>query len=173
MKKIALILAALVIGLVSCDDGTASGGGGSGKFKFEGHYDTWQGKLAYKGSLEGDAWIQESWKEGCWEKADIDYNLYFEGDQYWELRNNKMVGGGLFTYTNTHISMYLSDDDSHLHGTQRYTVIDKDTVYFHYIDDDPSGISERYSHILGVILKRSWRKGRIKKIDRTPTFVDD
>jgi len=72
-----------------CDDKSASGvddgnGGGVEAFKLEGHYNiyNWDGKLTGGGEC-----------------------FYFEGNQYWLLRNDDRIqSGGTFTYDDTYFT---------------------------------------------------------------------
>jgi len=171
MKKIVsitLALAALVLGLASCDNGTTSsvGSGSGGKDPLlKGYYEVWGNTNFGKYDTSTDAWISKSWKDGDWFEAKS-WNFYFEGDKYWELFNDKMTAGGTsFSYTKTHITL--------MNSTQRYTVIEKDTIFFHMMNDDTSGLSSGASHLLSRILRKTNRKGHIERINGTPTFIDD
>jgi len=86
MKKIVLItlvLAALVLGLASCNDGSASGGG---EFKFAGHYDVygWNKSLKEDGDTSKDALLR-NWLNGGWSKAKNYNAVYFDGDKWYLL----------------------------------------------------------------------------------------
>jgi hypothetical protein len=143
MKKItfmALLIAALVLGLVSCENGLMGGGGSL----LSGHYNVYD----RTGSKIRDT-------------------MYFEGDQYWVLNNDKMVDGGKFTYDDTYIEW--DPGVAPHYGKQKYDKVDKDTVFLHW-----QGAVGNIS--LGdCTLKRSGRKGHmVTNIPYSaPTFVDD
>ena len=162
MKKITLVLAALILGLTSCSDGSTSDD--SEKPLLQGYYEVWYITYHSGVNTSTDAWILDTWKKGYWIKNET-ANLYFEGDWFWDLINDRTTANGAFSYTKTHITW--------LRTTQRYTVIDKDTVFFHMIYDDPSGISKGYSQFVDKILKKTDRKGHMEHINGYWLFVDD
>ena len=109
--------------------------------------------------------------QGHWNvyNTDLTYNrvdLYFEGDQYWFLKNDKMTAGGPFTYTDTDLAMFIGSYD-YYHGTQKYEIIDKDTVLFLPPYDGMSYLSWNNR------IKRSGRTGKMLPVNRHWTFVDD
>ena len=169
MKKLLVTLVVLTVALLaSCDDGMAFGSGKSNQFA--GHYETWGWNNTWEGDTSTDAWIFDSWNNGGY-TVYKQYCVNFEGDYFWMLTDDKMTGGSKFTYTDTHFTQYQ--------GTQRYSIIDKDTIYFHYNNDDPSGISSGMSWLLSVVLKKSGRKGHMEAVQWNGTsggyyhFVDD
>ena len=92
-------------------------------------------------------------------------DCYFEGDQYWLLKDDKMTAGAHFTYTDTEFTSYRSDGT--IRGTQRYDIIDNDTVYFY--PTNGNGMSWFWDYTF----KRSGRTGRILPVNGSYTFVDD
>ena len=76
-----------------------------------------------------------------------------------------MIAGARFTYTETEFSSYLGDD---LYGTQRYEIIDKDTVLFY----PPNGNGMSWFSWNNRI-KKSGRTGKMKPVNKYWTFVDD
>jgi len=166
-----LIIAALVLGLVSCSDGSASIGGDDGatggRYKFEGHYDVyeWNSTLPGGGS-ESKEEILKVWLNGGFSKTKSTC-VYFNGNEWYRLVDNKVTASGTFS---------LRDDDhivttvggSYL-GTRKFTVIEKDTIYFNMIDDGNDG----EFFFSGSIIKKSSRKGHIEVKNQAYWFVDD
>jgi hypothetical protein len=164
-----IIVLMLMLSMASCDNGTTSGPSGGGGL-FSGHYDVYEETLSQKWDASTDEWIFESWENGGWREYKDDA-IYFEGKDYYEFTNNKMLNGCNFNCTNTHITWFRQDES--IMGVQRYTMIDKDTIYLHFINDDPSGISYGMSYNTNIIIKKSGRTGKVHPVDGSYTFVDD
>ena len=109
-------------------------------FSFQGHWNVLDYALSYRGT-----------------------DMYFEGDQWWMLKKDKMTSGGRFTYTDTDLSMWIGNT---YHGTQRYEIIDKDTIFVYPPHDGMSYLSN-------IRLKGTGRTGKMLPVNRHWTFVDD
>ena len=91
-------------------------------------------------------------------------DVYFEKDQYWILYKDKMTAGARFNYTDTEFTSYLGDA---WYGTQKYDIIDKDTVFI----NPPNG--NGMSWFSYNTFKRSGRTGKMRPVNGSWTFVDD
>ena len=176
MKKIVLmtlIMAALVLGLVSCDDGS---GGGSGKYNFAGHYDVYCWNNSLKGNEGEDKDVTlRNWLAGGFSKYEVlskgdVVSVFFAGDKWDLLTNDKSTASGTFSYYDDEHIVWNQDGYA---GTEKFTVVEKDTIFFHLIFDDPSGISNGWSYFTGTIFKKSGRKGHIEVKNQAYWFVDD
>jgi hypothetical protein len=145
MKKLMLILVVLSVVLFGCSSPVSEPDVvvPNEPFSFDGHWNVYNTDLTYHG-----------------------VDIFFEGDRYWGLVNDRMTGGGPYSYTETEFTMWVGSYNTY-HGTQRYEIIDKDTVLFYPPHDGMSYFSWNNR------IKRSGRTGRIVPLNGAYTFVDD
>jgi hypothetical protein len=174
MKKLLVPLVILTVALlVSCDNGTAPSVSEE-KFKFEGHYDVYYWNSTQKGGDTSKEALLKDWLNGGFSK-DEENCVYFEGEKFWMLNNNSNRGypmGSFSLYDDDHIVWNLGGNNVY-QGTEKFTVIEKDTIFLHMIGDDPSGISNGMSWFTGRVFKKSGRKGHMETKNQSYWFVDD